>query len=102
MTGMQQIVPQLRELLIEVLNWLQQWLVANQHLAAFWMLIFFSMMTGALLYRGFSVIWRRWRIARRFKRGLIAEKHAARYLRRHGYRILAAQLQEPITVYVNG
>lgn len=102
MTGMQQIVPQLRELLMEVLNWLQQWLVVNQHLAAFWMLIFFSMMTGALLYRGFSVIWRRWRIARRFKRGLIAEKHAARYLRRHGYRILAAQLQEPITVYVNG
>ena len=95
------IVPQLRQILLTAQEWLQLWLIQNQHLVALWMLIFFSMLTGSLLYRIVSTAWRRWRIARRFKRGLIAEKHAAKYLRRHGYKILAAQLQETITVYVN-
>lgn len=98
----QNIVPQIQQMLLSAQSWLQQWLAAHQELAALWLLIFLSMLLGGLLYRGFSAAYRRWKVARRFKRGLIAEKHAAKFLRRHGYKILAAQLQEPITVYVNG
>lgn len=39
---------------------------------------------------------------RRFKRGAIAEKNAIKFLRHRGYKILAAQLEETITVYVDG
>ena len=45
---------------------------------------------------------RNWRMNRRFKRGEVAEKKAVKFLHRRGYRILAAQLEETITVYVDG
>lgn len=99
---LQKLLLQIQDGLLTVQNWLQAWLGQHQNLLAFWILIIFSMIIGALVYRGVSAVWRRWRIARRFRRGMIAEKHAARYLRRHGYKILAVQLQEKITVYVNG
>lgn len=96
------VVPYLHQVLFEAQSWLQNWLAQNQELVALWLLVVMSMLTGGFVYRSISALWRRWRMTRRFKRGMIAEKHAARYLRRHGYKILAAQLQQPITVYVNG
>ena len=98
----QKILPQIQQMLQATLLWLQQWLSQHQAMVALWLLIFLSMVLGGLLYHGMATAFRRWRIARRFKRGLLAEKQAVRYLRKHGYKILAAQLQEPITVYVNG
>ncbi len=96
------IVPQLRQQLLEIHSWLQQLLLQYQEQVALCLLIGVSMLVGGLLYSSIAAIWQRWRIARRFKRGLIAEKNAAKFLRRHGYKILVAQLQENITVYVNG
>ncbi len=99
---LQVILPQMQKQLLLLHTWLVQWLTLHQERVALWLLIGMSMVAGGLIYRGIAAIWRRWRITRRFKRGMIAEKNAAKFLRRHGYKILAAQLQETITVYVNG
>lgn len=92
----------MQEMLQTIQSWLQQWLAQNQEFAALCLLVFFSMWMGGLLWHMGSTAYRRWKVARRFHRGLVAEKQAAKYLRRHGYQILAEQLQESITVYVNG
>lgn len=92
----------IQEILQAVQSWLQQWLAQHQEFVALCLLMFFSMWLGGIICHMVSTAYRRWRVARRFQRGLIAEKQAAKYLRRHGYQIMAEQLQESITVYVNG
>lgn len=81
----------------QVLTALQGWAEASV-----WLLVAAGMLAGAVGYRLLSSLWRNWRMQRRFQRGAAAEKKAARFLRRQGYRILAAQLAETVTVYVNG
>lgn len=67
-----------------------------------WWLVLAGMAAGGIGYRFLSTIYRNWRMNRRFKRGEAAERKAVKLLRRQGYRILAAQLEETITIYVDG
>lgn len=67
-----------------------------------WFLVLAGMIAGGIGYRFLSAVYRNWCMSRRFKRGEAAEKKAVRFLQRQGYRILAAQLEETITVYVDG
>lgn len=67
-----------------------------------WFLVLAGMIVGGIGYRFLSAVYRNWCMSRRFKRGEAAEKKAVRFLQRQGYRILAAQLEETITVYVDG
>lgn len=97
-----QFLSALQQRLIWLQIVLQQFVQQQQEQVALWLLVLVSMAAGGLLYRGVAAAWRNWKMRRRFKRGQLAEKNAVRFLRRHGYRILAAQLEEPITVYVDG
>lgn len=67
-----------------------------------WLLLGISLVAGGVVYQCVSAGYRKWRMKRRFKRGEIAEKNAVKFLRHRGYKILAAQLQETIVVYVDG
>lgn len=66
------------------------------------LLLLASMLAGGLLYRCLFICCRNWRMHRRFKKGAAAEKNAVKFLRHRGYKIIAAQLEETITVYVDG
>ncbi len=96
------IASQIQKWLSMIQSWLEQWLTLYQEQVALWLLVLISIIIGGILYCGCLSIWRKWRIAWRFKKGLIAEKSAAKYLRHRGYKILATQLQRTITVYVDG
>lgn len=100
--GIQNILLWVQQLLHSTLFYLQQLLGKYEILVAWCILIFMSMFLGGVVYHGIAMTYRRWLTARRFKRGLLAEKQAAKLLRRYGYKILAAQLKETIIVYVNG
>ena len=82
----------------------QQLIAAIQQPAGYglWLLVLVGMLAGGIGYRFLSTVYRNWRMNRRFKRGEVAEKKAVKFLHRQGYRILAAQLEETITVYVDG
>lgn len=67
-----------------------------------WLLLAVSLIAGGMVYQCAAAGYRNWKIRRRFRRGEIAEKNAVKFLRHRGYRILAAQLQETIVVYVDG
>lgn len=67
-----------------------------------WLPVLGGMVAGGLCYRLCSGCYRNWRMNRRFQRGEAAERKAVKFLRRRGYRIVAAQLAETITVYVDG
>jgi len=67
-----------------------------------WVVLAFSMLTSGVLYHCCSVFLRNWRMKRRFRHGAQAEREAVKFLQRQGYRILAAQLEESIVVYVDG
>lgn len=73
----------------------------TQSVQTIWIVII-CMVAGGVLYRCLWGLCRKWKVNRRFRRGLQAEKNAIRFLRHRGYQILAAQLQETIVVYVDG
>lgn len=67
-----------------------------------WLLLAISLTAGGVIYQCVAAGYRNWRMKRRFRRGEIAERNAVKFLRHRGYKILAAQLQETIVVYVDG
>lgn len=74
----------------------------KQEQITWWLLVASCLLLGGLIYHFVTSCYRNWNINRRFKRGAVAEKNAVKFLRHHGYKILAAQLEETITVYVDG
>lgn len=68
-----------------------------------WLLLLFcSMLIGGLCYYFFSERHHSRKAKKRVRHGLAAEKSAAGFLKHRGYRIIASQLEEKITVYVDG
>jgi Holliday junction resolvase len=89
--------------------WLQQLLTVGAQLllqhpdtVAVWALVLVSMGIGGFCYHLLATAYQKRRTKRRLQRGHQAEQDAVKYLQRRGYRILAAQLEETITVYVDG
>ena len=91
-----------RQILFAAQESIERFLFQYQSQLAVWVLVLLAFFTGALLYRSLWMLWRRWRTNLRFRRGAQAEKQAAKFLRRRGYKIIAAQLSEPILIYVDG
>ena len=68
-----------------------------------WLLLLFcSMLIGGFCYYFFSERYHSRKAKKRVRHGLAMEKSAVGFLKRHGYRIVASQLEEEITVFVDG
>lgn len=81
---------------------IRQLFSSNQDLVLVLLILPLGILAGMLLYHMMIVNYKNYRVKRTFQSGRIAETAAVKFLRSRGYKILASQLREEVSVYVDG
>lgn len=92
----------MEENFIQITSQVKQYLSTNFELHSALILLVLGMLAGFMLYHMIIVNYKNYRVKRTFQSGRIAETAAVKFLRSRGYKILASQLREEVTIYVDG
>lgn len=81
---------------------LQQFLASQQDVVTLLLVLLLGCLAGGILYPLVVINLKNHRVKRTFQSGRIAETAAVNYLRTRGYKIIASQLREEVSIYIDG
>ncbi len=93
---------QIKDTMMQIVSQIRQFVFDRQDMVSVAILLLLGAIAGMILYHLVVINYKNYRVKRTFKSGRIAENAAVKFLRSHGYKVLASQLREEVIIYVDG